>query len=961
MSLTTHIQLANDAKDTLMRASLMTSNVAFVEAGCTGPSGNFTGSDHAQYDVAGTYLDDPSLTEGLSVACRVKPRNASSGYVFSTGSQTTGAFGVSIDTYQNTFRLSLQTRDRRWTVSHPISIVNETYHLVLRWDGESLQLYLDGLLVRTDTSPTVGASANAYSTLTIGKPNNVNNYYFDGLIEDVRCYDHAISKHEIVSIYTAKLLDLDLRRSIDSGAVKDLSRFQGEYPIPSGNSPTDEGDYGLTFLDQHLESVNRLRSGSFTLMAWCNFDIAHPWVEANKTGVNYYATVIHIPNLLTVYVHNNNDIRVSVSGTILWSGSVETLYISNPFTWGKEALVSVTYDDVEHVMCAFHNGRKIWEHPVILSGGYPSTLYVGASVTAPISYSEAFVGTMSRVQQYGTVLSDATLLRLWASRLTLDANGGLLSTGSLSERRIEWLSNVNRANLVDNGRGERGSNLNFSLFQYVEESEGDVYFQVESGTTTRYHDDLIPVIGNGLDQFDRYRIACDIRGGNVASRYYFMILCYDRNKRRIIHQDVAMRGGTNTTVAQTVNYGDEWIYLNDASNWALPSYGVASTYMNFCYWLNDPDPYVVYKYTRRRVVYSDADWANNRIRFVGGWKGPTLPAGTPVMNSSSGSTYSYIGAVNDLTKSDEWVHHEGQSSLTPSVGSMRYGSSYIRVGWLLNRNVSWAKSQIKNVKCWNVDRPQSFTFDQRGELVSQYGDVTLSNLSEVGVTRGLKYWYPLIGDATDRVSNQPAETSLATPTPQGYDFLSSAVKAYVDLRENPFTPNMPTFTVSAWVYRRSEGDGAILVNHLHGDRWESIWISTDRVIVNAEDTNSNRSEIYISTPMQQWFFMTVVNDMDTGELSVYLNAQLATAPDVARIPWDSPVAPAMGAAQAIPSFDDRRTILDGLIRDLRIHDVALTQEEIAQQHRLTSNDLGSGVVLTRTACLVKAGFSEVVG
>lgn len=1137
MALTSHLRLNGEAKDALIALPLISSDVGFLLTGQMGEAANFTGSESMVFDAEGTYLDDPSLTDALSVSCRFIARSVVQGYLLASGGQTGSAIGVAMDTYQGTLRVSLRSRTLSWSVSVSIAVGVE-YAATMTWDGDRLTVYLNGQYAGEDVSPAVHTSPNNHRTLTIGRPNNVLNYFFDGVIEDVRCYNHCLSLREIRNIayklvlhypftqfqepssnsindpldpnlwydrnkdpafgfvsdrvftseelggvlayertitgadYRANRQDIqwqahtaafdmtkyqtysmmvrclnpksdttinlnyqgansagsrvDVSKLVPitdegwrqifitarpsesghvsilsymkiyfnsptgestfqmalpmheqkpyptkftaaprSGTVMDLSRYDRDVALVEADTPSwkEESPVGVGsywFNERKVVASNPITSGSFSFFGWINFDPNHPDVQRLMGGSsNYYAVIAEIPGTVVFTVHNHNDLRVYLGGsTIKWSGNADNYFIGNQFTWGRWAHVGMTYDAQTNTVTVYHNGRALWSAGHTLASGYSSTLQFGMRAG---SFGAPFIGGLTDFRMYASAIPESEVPALYAARMSMDSQGSLAATGTLKEQ-VTWDEEIQAHNLVANGDGSAGDNRNFAGFGYVELGPKVSYFKVVSGSTTRRADQLIPMIGNDLDAWEQYRISCEIKGANEQSRYYFMIICYDRNFRRIAIQDVQMYSGTDTTLAQPVAPGDEWVYLTSAVNWTN-STGRDSTYHNLCYWLDDPEPYVTYKYTRRREVYNEADLTNNRVRFINGWPGPNLPAGTPVMNSRSGGTYSYIGASNSLTNLTNWVYREGVTSRGPNVGNVRFGTSYVKVGWLLNRSAtSNAGSLVRNVRMWNVDSSQRVPFKFGNEMITKAGNGQAFTLSEVGIVRGLKFWYPLIGSTKDELTNQEAVSGLAVPTPKGYDFLSDTEKAYVEMPVNPFTPAMPNFTVSAWVYKRSSSDGVILSNHHHGATWESIWITTDRVLVNPSSDNTNRSTVLITTPIAQWFFITVTNDVVNDELTVYLDGQPVAPPNTARIPWDSSVKPSMGSNVAVvnATWDGRETLLDGLIRDLRIHEVVLSAEEVNQQYRLGSKALDSGMMMNEQGCRVKEAFSEIV-
>ena len=1104
MALISHFRLIDDAKDALMRSDLLSSDLVFEDNSPIGPAANATNGTSAVFDVEGTFMDDPTLCEELSVSCRIRPRTITAGYVLSTGSQTSSAWGISFDVYQGNFRPSVSNDTHVWQLMFPCPDVNRRYDVTFTWSlTDGLKLYVDGELVASAGTPIVhGRAANNHHTLSIGRPNNVSNYYFDGHIADVRIYDHELSKHEARWYARDLTLDLDFAQGTDAtqnqihspfnpanwsdgsrdpnfgfvsdatvdvtmpdgetipvyqrtctgtdwqgvrqdiyltagtdmsiyhtgsievraldpkvgckvrlsfqgvddtgglvdvhaeelvedegwrrvsisallakagfasldgrlkiylespsvttwqiarpqyqtssyptrfvvgqrdGRVRDLSRFENDITLLPNVSPAMEVSpsvrQGMLFKRHDLSVPNKVRQGNFSISAWCIWDKDDDWVVDHGNAGNYYASIVHIPGMMTLAVHVHNDVRILTPVTVYWRQNADTVYRTYPFVWGEWSLVTMTYDADSGVLTTYVNDRKLWEKVVTFPSVYDATIHLGDGSVNGNEYANEFVGPIGRVRQYAGCLSEEDVAQLYASRATLTSKGALHFDGSVSES-VSWLPEVSRHNLVNNGDGRLKDATNMASFTYVQAGPNESYFSRVGRSEVVICDEDIPVIGNGKDQWDRYAISCEIRGGIQPSRYYFMISCYDRNGRRIAAQDANMRLGSGTTVAQAVNPGDEWVYLTSVSNWTS-TYISNTTYNNFCYWLDDPEPYDVYKYTRRREVYTEVDVANNRVRFANGWPGPALPAGTPVMNSWSGSTFSYIGGANILTDLDNWVYREGitQATHVDRLNNMRYGTSFIRLGWLVNRNVSTsAETQIRNVRCWNVDRPQSLTFKGDGRLIDRLGNGIPSRVSEVPVVGAdVALWMPLRGRAVDLSGNSAVAAANARPKSDHRDYtsgLGDSLTQPVVLKGD--------FTIAFSMSPRRDNAFRPLNAADYDD--SPIWVPANNRIELPYNQGGARGMISLSDPILanvwQHYAMTRTGDTTSFYVNgVYQGSYSGWAGDVEIL------------RIGLKTDNTGWTDFDGRLRDLQIERSALSGKDV---QRLADRSLGNG-------------------
>ncbi|NMB70304.1 LamG domain-containing protein [candidate division WWE3 bacterium] len=82
-----------------------------------------------------------------------------------------------------------------------LSMNSRWYHVVGTWNGTTMNLYLDGVLVGTDTTAGSGYLNNC-QILYMGRhsANNTDQFY-NGLLDDVRIYNYALTTSQINSLY----------------------------------------------------------------------------------------------------------------------------------------------------------------------------------------------------------------------------------------------------------------------------------------------------------------------------------------------------------------------------------------------------------------------------------------------------------------------------------------------------------------------------------------------------------------------------------------------------------------------------------------------------------------------------------------------------------------------------------------------------------------------------------------
>lgn len=295
-------------------------------------------------------------------------------------------------------------------------------------------------------------------------------------------------------------------------------------------------------------------------------------------------------------------------------------------------------------------------------------------------------------------------------------------------------------NLIPNGSGLLSSNYNFSgfVFDAVELHGGAGSFKYVGGYLQVQSDEYIPV-----DPDKYYRLIAWAKAGNVggggydpANKQYLGIALYDADKLAIEPTHFLRYGSSAlTTLAVQLNAGDTTATLTNAADWAASD---AQSYNRQFLWWPYTNAlgytYSNYSYSRNRTA-TLGNYGVNGLWAMGGisgmtialtqpWPGPTLPAGTPVMNVSAAGTFKYIGMANQSVP-NTWTRYEGYiggSDVDNNGTETEFspGAAYAKLVFL--NNISGAATNvIRYSDIWfselsvkNLER-----FDKRGDLVLQ--------------------------------------------------------------------------------------------------------------------------------------------------------------------------------------------------------------------------------------------------
>jgi hypothetical protein len=616
----------------------------------------------------------------------------------------------------NTFKFRITAGGTDTSISDTSAhLLNRWYHVVGTYNGATMKIYVDGVL--KNSKAQTGTLATNSVTAKIGTFQGTN-YNFTGRINDVRVYNHTLSEYEVKELAKAKVTHLPL----DGHSLDIAGYLYNGTPQASTSYTTDSKIYSQAFQNTDgggskaitIENGTQNITGDQTIAMWLfptSFAARrNPWNKAYGGE----GTITQETNGVLNYFWGTNG-----GNSTPYQGFTSGVLTLN--TWNHIAIVRDLSGTTPQLRWYINGALSTTATP-----SYTAATATTNGTTIGAGYTSPYHGRISDVRQYGTALTVTDILALYNRRANFD-NLGNVSAGEFLEY-TNYDSFIQQNNLVYNGLGELGNNTNFSNFVYQPSFSG---FSRTSGSTTVFQDDLIPVRGNGLNSFNRYTISAEFRQlTGTASRYYFMIVCYDVNKNFIEHRMVANYSNTRTTLAQPLNNGDTIVHLTSAANWIAGTAGTTAFNKHIAVF-NSP-LYPIYTYTRLTRNFITVNTANNTITLQAAWNGGTIPAGTAVANAFDGGTFSYIGASNPLTTTS-FVLRQGTSSSSASTGSMRYGSEYIRVGFLLNRDAGGTvTTDIRNIRCWNIDDPtQGFFLSTNKNMISDSSQASYTDIDEV--------------------------------------------------------------------------------------------------------------------------------------------------------------------------------------------------------------------------------------
>ena len=223
---------------------------------------------------------------------------------------------------------------------------------------------------------------------------------------------------------------------------------------------------------------------------------------------------------------------------------------------------------------------------------------------------------------------------------------------TVTAMKTELIQTIKGENLIYNGDGKIGNNTNFPNLTFdgsmIHDGSPSFYVNAVNELGT---ENFIPI-----DPTKTYRFSMNVKASaTISTAQYWGFRCYDIDKKAIEPHHVMYQPNSLTELAQDLKDGDTKIYFEDLSEFyknATANYQRGLIFWN--YKNNQGYQYEPETYSRNSWfnLWTDSNSINlteNSITLTNAWSRGTIPAGTKVSQSDSGSTYNYVflsGAIN---------------------------------------------------------------------------------------------------------------------------------------------------------------------------------------------------------------------------------------------------------------------------------------------------------------------------
>jgi hypothetical protein len=625
------------------------------------------------------------------------------------------------------------TQNTTYTVSAIVKYTTNPHPnmFYLRQYGASGQISEGGLYSSSNNTNYGGGWTLAQATFTT--LSGVTAFAFEG-------YQYSVNKIELYSLQVEqKGHATPFVTTSRTGIIQDKSGLENNTTLLEVDTPRyvtesklGQGSYYFDGVNDfmNLTSIsNYPLNGGVTFAVWAKPTSNATWSRfmdfGNGAGVN---------NLLFAREGSTSNLALHSYGATTGSMSVNALENN---VW-------------QHLAFTINSsgGAKIYKNGQLISSSVlpvptvinRSNMYVGRSNWAGDAY---YQGYMDDIRLYSTTLSDAEILDIYQTRAQISSNG------RLHARHLQVNTNYDKSientNLVLNGDGSFGNLTGWSgVFDGYD--AGQNAFYATGSYRTMISNTRIEVQGNGIDKFDQYVIDAEHKQpSGPTSYYFFMIVCYDKDDQFIDNIHVTHDPATRTTLAQTLNPGDSVLYLTSSASWSTQGGGSDHFTQQIAMFPNG-HPYPDYTYSRIHTSYKSI--SGNIVTLNSPWSGAQMPAGTRIMNTQYGGTFSYIGGAF-VPMTTDWLRRTATTSATINNGNMRAGSKYFRVGWLLDYNGTGTTSYFRNIKAYNITNPGQATMFSTDDFEITNKSFKVQHYSTVGLTRNLIGHWPLEKDTLD--------------------------------------------------------------------------------------------------------------------------------------------------------------------------------------------------------------------
>jgi hypothetical protein len=427
MSLILWMPLDGNTNDyTVNNNTGVNTNVTFVN-GKIGQAGSFNGSTSNINNGLSSYLmNEISQTNKLSISAWFRFGSTFTAERAITRKQVAFQLGlINSGAIRNLIMTSGGTTG--WTgvndITYPFQ-VNTWYNMVMAWDGLKMRTFVNGVQVGEATvTGTFSLSSTDPLCIGSGQLSGTPTNYWNGDINDVRIYNHALSQKEINDLAKAKVLHYTFNKD-DGNIVYDNSGLKRNATV-NGATWTDQG-YSFNGSTNSIERsmLDSLGVNSFTINLWAYFE------QTNVRDVILGTFNGSNPLSFNFEKHTSNRLR------FYWQGTTDIFSANDVVPIQQRCMLTLIRDKEQGRIKMFVNGQNV-VNQVATASDITSfdnrTLFIGRDIRTT---SEATNGKLDDIVFYTTALSDANILDMYQTRAKIDNEGNLYANEFVEDYEI---------------------------------------------------------------------------------------------------------------------------------------------------------------------------------------------------------------------------------------------------------------------------------------------------------------------------------------------------------------------------------------------------------------------------------------------------------------------------------------------------------------------------------------------
>jgi hypothetical protein len=317
--------------------------------------------------------------------------------------------------------------------------IGQWVHLVGIYDGSMVRIYANGVEQGTGVAGPSSIDDTATTKKLFIGSNNGSDSYWNGLIDDVRIYNRALSQTEITALYNEydpSVQVSDLQRGLVGqwkmdGNAKDSTPNANDGTVTGASPTTDRKGqmnkaYSFNGTSDYIDAGSGASLQFGTNKSW-SFET---WVNVTGSGGNYDDNIVGsgghgytkgcslfggVGTTPNVYFYPRLECQSGVSGegfavtqavSILNSGWVHLVGVFDRQTAGSEKL----YLYKNGILVASNTTPPAWLNGFDLTSGY--NFYIGRHRSYTTKY---FHGLIDDVRIYNRALSQAEITALYES------------------------------------------------------------------------------------------------------------------------------------------------------------------------------------------------------------------------------------------------------------------------------------------------------------------------------------------------------------------------------------------------------------------------------------------------------------------------------------------------------------------------------------------------------------------